>query len=179
MLDPAHWAVPTDLNRLLGIIKLARTLGVNLIIKHLSSALAIAPDALKSLKTGALQKKIRDRLRCVHLPCSVKDWLNWTIYFGCFELCNLWYSTLLSCVTVVISLYKGPPCARPNIFGVLACGFFVSFVFSWVYIFWFHVPSECVCCYLLMLCSASVTFGGSGAWNHSSSVDRLPSVSHT
>lgn len=77
MLDPAHWAVPTDLNCLLGIIKLARTLGVNPIIKHLSSALAIAPDALKSLKTGALQKKIRDRLRCVHLLCSVKDWLNW------------------------------------------------------------------------------------------------------
>ena len=65
---------------------------------------------------------------------DVKDWLNWTVYFGSFELCNLWYPTLLSCVTVVISLYRGPPFARPNVFGVLACGFFVSFVFCWVYI---------------------------------------------
>ena len=29
MQDPARWAVPNDLNCLLGIIKLARTLGVN------------------------------------------------------------------------------------------------------------------------------------------------------
>ena len=65
---------------------------------------------------------------------NVKDWLNWTVYFGSFELCNLWYPTLLSCVTVVISLYRGPSRARPNVFGVLACGFFVSFVFCWVYI---------------------------------------------
>ena len=37
-------------------------------------------------------------------PVGIKDWLNWTIYFGCLELCNLWYS--LSCVTVVISNYN-------------------------------------------------------------------------
>ena len=45
MPDPARWAVPTDLNRLLGIIKVARTLGVNPIIERLSSALEIAPDS--------------------------------------------------------------------------------------------------------------------------------------
>ena len=54
MLKPVRWAVPTDLNRLLGIVKLARTLGVTTIIKHLSSALEIAPETLKSSKTGAL-----------------------------------------------------------------------------------------------------------------------------
>ena len=69
MPDPARWAVPTDLNRLLGIIKLARTLGVNPIIEHLSSALEIAPDSLKLLKTGVLRKKMRDKSRCVHLLC--------------------------------------------------------------------------------------------------------------
>ena len=54
MLEPVCWAVPTDLNCLLGIIKLARTLGVNAIIEHLSSVLEIAPETLKSSKTGAL-----------------------------------------------------------------------------------------------------------------------------
>ena len=69
MPDPVCWAVPTDLNCLLGIIKLARTLGVNTIIEHLSSVLEIAPETVKSSKTGALRKKIRDHLRCVYLLC--------------------------------------------------------------------------------------------------------------
>ena len=69
MPDPARWAAPNILNRLLGILKLARTLGVNPIVEHLSSALEIAPEALKLLKTGAFRKKIRDQLRCVHLLC--------------------------------------------------------------------------------------------------------------
>ena len=54
MPEPVRWAVPTDLNRLLGIVKLARTLGVTTIIKHLSSVLEIAPETLKLSKTGAL-----------------------------------------------------------------------------------------------------------------------------
>ena len=55
MPEPVRWAVPTDLNRLHGIVKLARTLGVvTTIIKHLSSVLEIAPETLKSSKTGAL-----------------------------------------------------------------------------------------------------------------------------
>ena len=70
MPDPVCWAVPTDLNRLLGIIKLARTLSVNAIIEHLSSVLEISPETVKSSKTGALRKKIRDHLRCVYLLCS-------------------------------------------------------------------------------------------------------------
>ena len=52
MPDPVHWAVPIDLNRLLGIVKLARTLGVNTIIEH--PVLEIAPEILKSSKTGTL-----------------------------------------------------------------------------------------------------------------------------
>ena len=54
MLKPVRWVVPTDLNRLLGTVKLARTLGVTTIIKHLSSVLEIAPETLMSSKTGAL-----------------------------------------------------------------------------------------------------------------------------
>ena len=62
--DSVCWAVPNALNRLHSIVKHARTLGVNTIIEHLSSVLEIAPETLKSSKTGAL-RKIRDHLRCV------------------------------------------------------------------------------------------------------------------
>ena len=65
MPDPVRWPLPTDLNFLLCIVKLARTLGVNTIIEHLSSVLEIAPETLKPSKTGALRKKIRAHLRCL------------------------------------------------------------------------------------------------------------------
>ena len=64
-----RWAVTTDVNRLLGIVKPTRTLGVNAIIEHLSSLLETAPETVKSSKTGAFRKKIRDHLRCVYLLC--------------------------------------------------------------------------------------------------------------
>ena len=65
MPDPVRWPLPTDLNLPLCIVKLARMLGVNTIIEHLSSVLEIAPETLKPSKTGALRKKIRAHLRCL------------------------------------------------------------------------------------------------------------------
>ena len=51
MPDPACWAVPSDLNRLVSIIKLARCLRVDEILNHLESVLEIAPESLRLLST--------------------------------------------------------------------------------------------------------------------------------
>ena len=67
MLDTARWAVPSDLNRLVGIVKLARCLRVDQILDHLGSVLEIAPDSLRVMKTGMLRRKIRSQLRCVYI----------------------------------------------------------------------------------------------------------------
>ena len=69
-------------------------------------------------------------------PVGIKDWLNWTIYFGCLELCNLWYS--LSCVAVVISNYNYRRLALLTPHYVL-CSYSIvtslSLVFHWVYVY--------------------------------------------
>jgi len=51
MPDPACWAVPSDLNRLVGIVKLARCLRVDEILNHLGSVLEIVPESLRAMKT--------------------------------------------------------------------------------------------------------------------------------
>ncbi len=63
--DPARWAVPEDYKVLLGIVKVARCLGVDEVINHLANTLEIPPAALRTMKTGALLKKIRSQIRCV------------------------------------------------------------------------------------------------------------------
>ena len=71
MPDPACWAVPSDLNRLVGIVKLARCLRADEILNHLGSVLEIAPESLRAMKTGMLRKKIRSQLRyiSIHMCC--------------------------------------------------------------------------------------------------------------
>ena len=85
MPDPARWAVPSDLNRLVGIVKLARCLKVEQILHHLGSILEIAPESLCSLKTGMLCKKIRSQLRCVHV-CIAQAFLSEVV---CTSIVNL------------------------------------------------------------------------------------------
>ena len=72
MPDPACWAVPSVLNRLVGIVKLARCLRVDEILNHLGSVLEIAPESLRAMKTGMLRKKIRSQLRyiSIHMCCQ-------------------------------------------------------------------------------------------------------------
>ena len=100
MPDPACWAVPSDLNRLVGIVKLARCLRVDEILNHLGSVLEIAPESLRAIKTGKLRKKIRSQLRYISIPYVLPSILTRGIYvtFGshqsecepCFtEICAL------------------------------------------------------------------------------------------
>jgi len=56
MLKPARWAVPSDLNCLVSIIKLARCLRVDEILNHLDSVLEIAPESLRAMK---IQSQLR------------------------------------------------------------------------------------------------------------------------
>jgi len=96
MPDPACWAVPSDLNRLVGIVKLARCLKVEQILHHLASILEINPELLCSLKTGMLRKKIRSQLRCVYV-CIAQAFLSEVV---CTSIVNLFFFTL----TVIGSL---------------------------------------------------------------------------
>jgi len=91
MPDPACWAVPSDLNRLVGIVKLARCLKVDQILHHLGSILEIGPESLCSLKTGMLCKKIRSQLRCVHV-CIAQAFLSEVV---CTSIVNLVLFTLI------------------------------------------------------------------------------------
>jgi len=59
MPDPACWAVPSDLNRLVDIVKRARCLRVDEILNHLGSVLEIAPESLRAMKMGMLRSKLR------------------------------------------------------------------------------------------------------------------------
>ena len=72
MPDPACWAVPSDLNHLVGIVKLARCLRADEILNHLGSAFEIAPESLRTMKTGMLRKKFRvSSVTCVYV-CVAK-----------------------------------------------------------------------------------------------------------
>ena len=84
MPDPARWAVPSDLNRLVGIVKLARCLRVDQILDHLGSVLEIAPDALRVMKTGILRKKVRNQLRCVYI-CLAQASSSGVHTYVCFQ----------------------------------------------------------------------------------------------
>ena len=108
MPDPACWAVSSDLNCLVGIVKLARCLRVDEILNHLGSVLEIAPESLRAMKTGMLRKKIRSQLRYISIPYVLPSILTRGIYvtFGshqsecepCFtEICAL--LTCLLCST--------------------------------------------------------------------------------
>ncbi len=65
MPDPTLWVPPTDHKLVLGLVKIARCLGVEEMIQKLAVCLEITPDALKQMKTGALWKKIRSQIRYV------------------------------------------------------------------------------------------------------------------
>ncbi len=65
MPDSAHWAVLNDLNRLLGIVKLARCPGVEM-LEHLGSMLEMLTESFK-IKTRLLLKKLRSQIRCVYM----------------------------------------------------------------------------------------------------------------
>ncbi len=65
MTDPTRWAVPDDDKLLLGIVKVARCLGVHEVIEHLASVSEIPPSQLKQMKTGQVWNKIRTQTRCV------------------------------------------------------------------------------------------------------------------
>ena len=80
MPDPACWAVPSDLNCLVGIVKLARCLRVDEILNHLGSVLEIAPESLRAIKTGKLRKKIRSQLRYISIPYVLPSILTRGIY---------------------------------------------------------------------------------------------------
>ena len=76
-----------------------------------------------------------------------------------------------------LAFIGGCPCARPHVVCVFAGGFIVSFVFCWICVC-FEVPEEVLLLFYKTLCSATVTFGGSGAWNRSSTGDRLAFPTH-
>jgi len=71
MPDPACWAVPSDLNHLVGIAKLARCLRADEILNHLGSAFEIAPESLRTMKMGMLRKKIQSQFSymCICVCC--------------------------------------------------------------------------------------------------------------
>ena len=62
MPDPACWAVPSDLNHLIGIVKLARRLRADEILNHLGSTFEIAPESLRTMKTGML--RVQSQFSC-------------------------------------------------------------------------------------------------------------------
>ncbi len=68
--DPACWAVPNDLNRLLGIVKLARCLGVEEMLVHVGSVMEMSAESLR-METGPLRNKLRCQLRCVYM-CALQ-----------------------------------------------------------------------------------------------------------
>jgi len=80
MPDPVCWAVRSDLNRLVGIVKLARCLRVDEILNHLGSVLEIAPESWRAMKTGMLRKKIRSQLRYISIPYVLPSILTRGIY---------------------------------------------------------------------------------------------------
>jgi len=67
MPDPACWAVPSDLNRLVDIVKRARCLRVDEILNRLGSVLEIAPESLRAMKSGDASKEAQ-----VHILCGAE-----------------------------------------------------------------------------------------------------------
>ncbi len=70
MPDLAHWVLPCDAKRILGIVKVARALQVEAVLKRLSSVLETINTNLWRLPSGQLPRKIRSKMRYVSLFCA-------------------------------------------------------------------------------------------------------------
>ena len=88
MPDPVHWAVPTDLNRLLGIVKLVRVLGQY----HRAPQQRARNWLLQRLSSHQRQEHFERRLEITWrvFICSAPRWCRCVIYYF-----NAWNSIQL------------------------------------------------------------------------------------
>ncbi len=85
MANPRRWAVPNDLKRMVGIVKLARYLKAGEMMERLSTMLEFKVELLRTLKTGALYRKVRSQLR--YICMRMYNWVSAKISNNTIVVC--------------------------------------------------------------------------------------------